>query len=127
MDISEDYIYILVFIGLVVFNIVKTLRNGNNEKTSRPATCPTPSEYEEKEEIQDEWRSIVDSIPVPEDEPKPQLKSEMEPVLEEKMQRKSSSSISFEMETQESPRLELKTAEEARRAFLYSEIWNRKY
>ncbi|MFA6778219.1 MAG: hypothetical protein WCU80_00340 [Paludibacteraceae bacterium] len=126
MDISDNYIYVLVFIGIVVFNIVKTLRQSNNkEEVRRTAPEVDVSEYEE-EECSKNRRRNDGQFSIPEMETECLLKSEMEPVVDDKMHKKTSSSKIFEEERNAS-RIELKTAEEARRAFLYSEIWNRKY
>jgi hypothetical protein len=125
---SKVLIYILVFVGVFVFNLLKDKwkADANREKSkaqNRPVggvgeSMPAPSQ----------------SMPKKRKSSDPFLTAEMNTYDVEKPQKQSGKKSRVNMpnlaenaSAEGASEFSFKTAEDARRAFIASEIWNRKY
>jgi hypothetical protein len=130
MDILGDYTYIIIFAGIIIFNILKALR-----KREKPAPAPNYPEnhpYSTTGEEDDFWRNPT---PVSQREPlfhqpmvhQPmQSHSKVEPIVKKESKKKSVDLLNEKGE-EKNISVAFNNTDDARQAFVYSEIWNRKY
>jgi len=120
-----SYLYIIVFVVIIVFNILKNLNKqrtvvvpdfSGNQPESREEEFlenPFPSVRKEPsfqvQQVQSKPKNVETIFP------KNEQKKKQTDVLKEKEEDNSSVSIAFN------------NTDDARQAFIYSEIWNRKY
>lgn len=122
----EDIIQILIFAGIMIFTAIgKSIKAGKKQETSSPKEVLEdlfPDVMENPEEVE-----AVPVIPTPHPEPVTQQTkvtkevhpiSPVSPII-------SVSTLKKEKEMDKDIRI--RTKQDARRAFIYSEIFNRKY
>ena len=122
----EDIIQILIFAGIMIFTAIgKSIKAGKKQETSSPKEVLEdlfPDVMENPEEVE-----AVPVIPTPHPEPVTQQTkvtkevhpiSPVSPII-------SVSTMKKEKEIEKNIRF--RTKQDARRAFIYSEIFNRKY
>ena len=115
----EDIFQILIFVAFAVLSFVPQLRKG---KTSAPDSRPFSPEEEAEEYA--EWEAVEQEETLSQ----PIVRREVKP-RKEKPRKKEMKSAAPSPKTQEADtkKIRLSSREEARRAFIYSEIFNRKY
>ena len=124
----EDIIQILVFAGIMIFTaIVKSLKADKKQETSSPKEVLKdlfPDVMENPEEVE-----AVPVIPTPHPEPVTQQTkvtkevhpiSSVSPII-------SVSTLKKEKDIEIDKDIRIRSKQDARRAFIYSEIFNRKY
>ncbi|MDR1730159.1 MAG: hypothetical protein LBR52_05810 [Prevotellaceae bacterium] len=129
MDEIGNYLYIVIFVGIVIFNILKALR-----KQQAPVPAPNfPENHPYSTGEEDDLR----------ENPAPVFRRERmthQPISHQSIQNqpKTAQTVKVEPKKKHTGQLNEKdenknisvafgNAEDARRAFIYSEIWNRKY
>ena len=134
MDALGDYIYIIALVAIVIVNILKKAR------TQAPASAPSPALGEEMEEMERKRREIFSPFPPlssPPSTPKPYpseqqtvdtrpKKTPPQVVIEPKKKPLGDVEVK-ETHPENAFSISFKNADDARKAFLYSEIWGRKY
>lgn len=115
----EDIIQILIFVGAMVIAVI-----GQNTKNRKKPTTTSPQEV-----LKDMFPEIKVVQEAPVVEPKPTPKPE--PVLKRKPRTGSTSPQSpqpvVSQSSKKKQKISLSHREEAKRAFIYSEIFKRKY
>ena len=128
MDAIGDYLYIIVFLGIIVINVLKNL------KKQQPVVTPDfsgnhPVSREDKEE---DFREI----PFPSTRQKPSFQiqqvqnkpKEVETAFpKNEFRKKQMDHLKEKEENDPVVPVTFNNRDDARRAFIYSEIWNRKY
>jgi len=123
MDEIGNHLYIIIFVGIIIFNILKALRK-------RPEPVPAPNfpenhPYSTNEE-DDFWGN-----PVFHREPmthQPLIHQPMQsPSKAEPSSKRKQSHLLNEKEENKNISVSFNNTDDARQAFIYSEIWNRKY
>ena len=117
----EEILQILIFVGAMVIAVV-----GQNAKNKKKPTTASPQEV-----LEDMFPDIEtdQETPIAEPQPAPQLK----PVFQRKPRMASTppqppqTPVSQPTKEKEKQKISLSNRKEARRAFIYSEIFNRKY
>ena len=128
MDAIGDYLYIIVFLGIIVINVLKNLKkqkpvvtpdfSGNHpvpreNKNEEFGGNPFPSTRQKPsiqiQQVQNKPKDVETIFP------KNEFKKKQVDHLKEKEENDRSVSVAFN------------DRDDARRAFIYSEIWNRKY
>ena len=128
MDVLGDYLYIIIVLGIVVINIFKNL------KKQKPVTIPDFSgNHPESKENDDEdfWGNPLPPPPPRQEPPKIQQvqnkpKSVETPSYKDDVNRQQVSRLK-EPEEDKNISVAFSDSDDARRAFIYSEIWNRRY
>ena len=117
----EEILQILIFVGAMVIAVV-----GQNAKSKKKPTTASPQEV-----LEDMFPDIEtdQETPIAEPQPAPQPK----PVFKRKPRMASTppqppqTPVSQPTKEKEKQKISLSNRKEARRAFIYSEIFNRKY
>ena len=115
----EEILQILIFVGAMVIAVV-----GQNAKSKKKPTTASPQEV-----LEDMFPDIEtdQETPIAEPQPAPQPK----PVFKRKPRMVSTppqpTKTTVPQPKKEKQKISLSNREEARRAFIYSEIFNRKY
>lgn len=115
----EEILQILIFVGAMVIAVV-----GQNTKNKKKPTTTSPQEV-----LEDMFPDIEtdQETPIAEPQPAPQTK----PVFKRKPRMASTPpqppQTTVPQPQKEKQKISLSNREEARRAFIYSEIFNRKY
>ena len=115
----EEILQILIFVGAMVIAVV-----GQNAKNKKKPTTTSPQEV-----LEDMFPDIEtdQETPIAEPQPAPQPK----PVFKRKPRMSSTPpqppQTTVPQPQKEKQKISLSNREEARRAFIYSEIFNRKY
>ena len=133
MDSIGDYLYIIVFVVIIVVNILKNLR-----KQKPVVVTPDPpgnySESKKEDEDDDFWRSLSSPsqqpvVQVQQVQNIQQIQNKRKDVktILPKNELKKKSAVLEEKEESNSFSVAFNDKDDARRAFIYSEIWNRKY
>jgi hypothetical protein len=137
MDSIGDYLYIIVFVVIIVVNILKVLR-----KQKPVATAAVTSDYSEnypsKKEIEEDdfWKSLSSSFQQPAEQvqqvqniqQRQNKRKDVETILpKDEPKKKSTGFLDEKEENRDSVSVAFNDRDDARRAFIYSEIWNRKY
>ena len=115
----EEFIQILIFVGAMVIAVV-----GQNAKNKKKPKTASPQEVLEDmfPEIEiDQETAIAEPQPAPKPKPVFKRKPRMAPVSPEPIQ------PTVSQPAKEKEKISLNNRKEARRAFIYSEIFNRKY
>lgn len=108
-----EVVQVLIFVAIVAVAIMKQLAKAKKEAEARSQSIPVPVEVEIEEE------PMTAPIPVTR---KPQRSTS------QKKQQVTVTHVASKPELpQNQTKIKLSTREEARRAFIYSEIFNRKY
>ena len=127
MDSIGDYLYIIIFVVTIVVSILKNL------KKRKPVDVPEPREDNEEEFF---WKEpspasqepAVQVQQIRHIQPIQNKRKETEPILSKNEPKKKSAGLSDEKEeNKDSVSIAFNDRDDARRAFIYSEIWNRKY
>ena len=128
MDSIGDYLYIIVFGVIIVVNILKYVKRQKPVETS-DYSGNYPESKDEKEE-DDFWRTLSS----PPQEPVVQVqqiqnkRKDVETIFpKNELKKKSAALLEEKEENKDSVSIEFNDRSDARRAFIYSEIWNRKY
>ena len=120
-DIIGKYLYIIIFVGIIVINILRSL------KKQQPVPVPEHAEPEESEGG-DFWNQS----PPPQQQPAFQVQQvqsrpkNVETIFPKNV-KKENSHLMLTEEHNNPISVEFNDRDDARRAFIYSEIWNRKY
>ena len=115
----EDILQILIFVGAMVIAVV-----GQSAKSKKKTTVASPQEVLEDmfpEIKMDQETTVVESSPAP----KSVLRRNPRPASSVKPHHSSQTYVS--PSTTKKENIRLSNRNEARRAFIYSEIFNRKY
>ena len=115
----EEIIQILIFVGAMAIAVV-----GQNAKNKKKSKTTSPQEVLEDmfPEIEiDQETAIAEPQPAPKPKPVFKRKPRMAPVSPEPTQ------PTVSQPAKEKEKISLNNRKEARRAFIYSEIFNRKY
>ena len=130
MDSIGDYLYIIIFVVIIIVNILKRLKKQETVVTPDYSENYSESESGENDKEDDFWRTFSSSSQQPTVQvqqvqnkrkdietilPKNESKKKSVDFLDEREENKDSISVAFN------------DRDDARRAFIYSEIWNRKY
>lgn len=108
-----EVVQVLIFVAIVAVAIMKQLAKAKKEAEARSQSIPTPVEVEIEEQ------PMISPAPVTR---KPQRPAS------QKNQKATVTQVASKSELPQSQtKIKLSTREEARRAFIYSEIFNRKY
>ena len=127
MDVIGDYLYIIIVLGIVVINIFKNL------KKQKPVIIPDFSGNQPESRKNDDGDFWGNPLPPPRQEPSIQVQQvQNKPKRVEIISHKGESpkqKISSLKEADEDKNVSVafSNSDDARRAFIYSEIWNRKY
>ena len=124
MDAWGDYIYIIAFIAIVVINILK------RAKKQEAVSIPGPEFEEEMKEAGREYRELFPfpSIPKsPSVQTVAQPKKTVQPVTTEPKKKPLADVTVKEIPADDAFSISFKDTDDARKAFIYSEIWARKY
>lgn len=118
----EDIFQILVFVAFAVLSFLPALNKGKKDSDSQPQPQPFLSE-EELEEVFPAW--VEDEVPA---QPSPQMIKEKREMNRQVLSEENCEKVS----SKEKPagvdkKIRLNSRSEAKRAFIYSEIFNRKY
>jgi len=134
MDSIGDYLYILIFVGIIVVNILKNLKK--QKPVADPGYSENYSEPKEDNEEEDFWRT---PSPAPQEQTVQvqqiqhirqiqNKRKDMETILQKNEPKEKSTGLLDEKEeNKDSVSIAFNDKDDARRAFIYSEIWNRKY
>lgn len=115
-----DIIQVIIFIVIIAVAIVQQISKAGKEKKK-----PSPKEVLADMFPEIEQEEIREKQPVP---PAPVVRTSHHPRKQnQQMAQKPAASALKENKKQDQTPIKLKTKEEARRAFIYSEIFNRKY
>ena len=117
----EDIIQILIFVGAMVIAVV-----GQNVKNKKKPTNNSPQEVLEDifpEIHEDQETPIAEQEPTPKPQPIFKRKPRMASIKPQAPQ----TTVSQPTKEKEKPKISLSNRKEAKRAFIYSEIFNRKY
>jgi len=120
-DIIGKYLYIIIFVGIIVINILRSLKKRQ----------PVPEHAESEEnEVDDFWNQP----PPPQQQPAFQVQQvqskpkNVETIFPKNEFKKQETGRLMLTEEHNNPiSVEFNDRDDARRAFIYSEIWNRKY
>ncbi len=129
MDEIGDYLYVIIFVGIIIFNILKTFR-----KQQKPVPIPDfPEDHPySTDEKDDSWENPA---PVLQKEPMThqpmvhqsmQSHSKTKSTVKNKSPKKAVNLLNERKEENNIP-IAFNNTDDARQAFIYSEIWNRKY
>ena len=130
MDGIGNYIYVLIIIGAVVFNILKALRK--REVPAPAPNFPNHRPYSTTDEEDDVWENPT---PVSQREPlvhQPMVHQSMqshprvEPIVKKESKKKPVDLLN-ERGEEKNISVAFNNTDDARQAFVHSEIWNRKY
>ncbi len=127
MDAIGDYLYLIVFLGIVVINILKNLRK---QKTVVIPDFSGNHPASEENEGKEFWEN---SYPSSHQEPVAQIqrverrKDVENSSLKSGLKKKHTDNFKEKEENNNPAQVTFNSSEDARRAFIYSEIWNRKY
>ena len=127
MDFISEYFYLLVFIAVIAFNVIKTLKKQekqDNDRSFAPGNTFEfdAEEYEEEVVVQQKPKNVVMNNNVVQSRENINITKKKPDSNKSKLSKKSSKSgINAEIDVC------FDSVESARRAFIYSEIWNRKY
>jgi hypothetical protein len=115
---AGNLIYVLIILGVIIFNFIKVRANRVEEVSDYTGSFPETEEKKipVKKEIND---SVVTFQKNQEIQRKKNIKKS--PVAQEIDKKSSYSNI------EEDKNILFSNPDDARRAFIYSEIWNRKY
>ena len=133
MDSPENIIYVILVIGSIIWGIVKKFL-GKKEETAQPQPAQTSDPKKSLEEIFRELAGEIEPQPQPavfqpiaQLVPQPVLKSQ--PVMNDAFASKSI--VKTLPQQQETPQqyfsVDLENVSDWQRAFVYSEIFNKKY
>lgn len=114
----DEIIQILIFVGAMVIMVVQQ----NVKSKKKPETTPSPA-GEILEDIFPELKQAIQQAPPA----KPQKKSAPRKKPARAFTQPSAETPKPTPPTSSAPRIRLNNREEAKRAFIYSEIFNRKY
>ncbi len=128
MDLG-NYVYIIVIVGVVIFNILKLLRK-QEESTPIPDLSENHPYSTTGEEV-DFWGNPIPVSPKEQITHQPviqpmQSRSKVEPVAKNKSKEKPLNLLN-EKQEEHPVSVAFNNTDDARRAFISSEIWNRKY
>ncbi len=117
----DEIIQIVLYVGIMV--VIAVLQYGKN-KTKPVLTSPQPETDEEEamEEVFPTFAPPAESV-----HPAPQRKASRTKKKEQTSFKPVASTPVAPKPVQQTPKIRLNTREEAKRAFIYSEIFNRKY
>jgi hypothetical protein len=138
MDSIGDYLYIIIFVVIIVVNILKRLKKQQPVATSDYSGNYSESESREnnKEEEDDFWKSLSSSpqqpaVQVQQVQNIQQIQNkrkDVETILpKNESKKKSTGFLDDKEENKDTVSVAFNDRDDARRAFIYSEIWNRKY
>ena len=117
----EEILQILIFVGAMVIAVV-----GQNAKNKKKPTTTSPQEV-----LEDMFPDIEadQEAPIAEQEPtpKPQLVFKRKPRMASIKPQAPQPPVSQPTKEKEKQKISLSNRKEVRRAFIYSEIFNRKY
>lgn len=117
----EEIIQILIFVGAMVIAVI-----GQNAKSKKKPMTASPQEVLEdmfpEINVQGEEKVVLQNVRQPVSKPK----KTVAPSKQERHRNKNTSAPIIATPTKEKE-ISLKSRKEARRAFIYSEIFNRKY
>ena len=124
----ESLIPLLVF-GIIyaVVHIIKATLSGNEDVEAEPVTEEYPAE---PDEYGPEFEQAPKQVIYVESEPKPKkrMRKRTVPSKKEPVRTTSGAPVQQEAEKEtQKERITIKSGSEAKRAFIYSEIFNRKY
>ena len=128
MDEIGNHLYIIIFIGIIIFNILRALRK-------RPEPVPTPFPEHHPYSTDKEDDSWENPPPVFRREPMTyqpmvhqsiQSQSRIDPTVKIEPKRKQANLLN-EKEEGKNISVAFNNTDDARQAFIHSEIWNRKY
>ncbi len=122
MDEIGNYLYIIVFAGIIIFNILKAFR-----KQQEPVPSPDFPEnhsYSTDDE-KDSWENPVSVFQREPITYQSMQKSKVEPTI--KAEQRTQENLLNENEEDKNISVAFSNTDDARQAFIYSEIWNRKY
>ena len=115
----EDIFQILIFVAFAVLSFVPQLKKGK-----APATESRPFSPEEEAEEYAEWEAVEKE----EAFSQPVVRREVKLRKEKPRKKEVKPAVpSSKIQATDTPKIRLSSREEARRAFIYSEIFNRKY
>lgn len=120
----EDIFQILVFVAFAVLSFLPALNKGKKDSDSQPQPQPQPFLSEkELEEVFPTW--VEDEVPA---QPSPQMIKEKREMNRQVLSEENSEKVSSKEKPAEvDKKIRLNSRSEAKRAFIYSEIFNRKY
>ncbi len=121
----EDIFQILVFVVIAVIGVAKSF--ANKKESQKEAPLPEDVLSDMFPEMAEEEQPVLQEAPV--HKPKPLRKKHYTPTMNAVSSAPTPSvkAASDESKKPEHPSVRLSNREEARRAFIYSEIFNRKY
>ena len=129
MDVIGDYLYIIVFLGIIAINVLKNLKKQKSVVTPDFSGNPPPVSRGNKEE--EFWGN---PFPSTRQEPSFQVQQiqnkpkDIEMIFPKNEFKKTQvDNLKEKEENDNSVSIALNNSDDARRAFIYSEIWNRKY
>ena len=126
MESLGEYLYILVFAGIIIFNFLKKAK-------AKPAPLPKPVEYEEEEyenpfeEIMQQYDVLQQPEPAKVVELNPVVKPQITPRKTQLKQTKTSNATNNPVEDFQTINIDFSNEEELRKGIIFSEIFNRKY
>ena len=132
MDSPENIIYVILIVGSIIWSIIKKFI-GKKAETVKPKHQPAPT-HRPQRTLEDIFRDLAGEIE-PQQIPQPVA---VEPVIQSKPQHIMNDALALEkrivprqLVAQELPprnfAVNLEDANDWQRAFVYSEIFNRKY